>query len=143
VVRGAEPGVEEGVWHGRAVGVIGIPGDRRDEDMRDYGAVAATVFDVIYVREDANPRGRKRGETASIVLEGVRRARGSGARCVRAEAILDEIEAAQHGLRRAHPGDLVVICADDSAAVYRAAVAYDRWAGVAITAPGELSVPEG
>src|SRR5215510_9074640 len=28
---------------GRAIGVIGMPGDRRDEDMRDYGAFAATA----------------------------------------------------------------------------------------------------
>ena len=46
-------------------------------------------------------------------------------------------------MRRAQPGDLVVICADDSAAVYRAAMAFDRGPGVAITAPGELTVPEG
>ena len=46
-------------------------------------------------------------------------------------------------MRRAHPGDLVVICADDSTQVYRAAMAFDRGTGIAITAPGELSVPEG
>jgi len=141
---GASSGAaEEGVWRGRSIGVIGIPGDRRDEDMREYGALAAAAFDEILVREDANLRGRRPGETASLVLEGIRSARAAGARCSRAEAVLDELEAAQRGLRRAHPGDLVVICADDATSVYRAAMAYDRGAGVAITAPGELSVPEG
>lgn len=133
----------DGAWHGRSIGVIGIPGDRRDEDMREYGAIAATAFDELLVREDANLRGRRPGETASLVLEGVRAARAAGARCARAEAVLDELEAAQRGIRRGQPGDLVVICADDSTAVYRAAMAYDRGAGVAITAPGELTVPEG
>ncbi|MBX3029485.1 MAG: cyanophycin synthetase [Chloroflexi bacterium] len=132
-----------GEWHGRSIGVIGIPGDRRDEDQRDYGAIAATAFDEIIVREDRNLRGRRAGESAANVLEGIRQARASGARCERASAILDEIEAAEAGMRRAHPGDLVVICADDSTAVYRSAMAYDRGAGVAITAPGELHVPEG
>ena len=36
--------VENGTRDGRAIGVIGVPGDRRDEDMRDYGALAATAF---------------------------------------------------------------------------------------------------
>src|SRR3954469_11230133 len=43
---------------GRAIGVIGIPGDRRDEDQREYGSVAASAFDEIIVREDKNLRGR-------------------------------------------------------------------------------------
>jgi cyanophycin synthetase len=141
--RDADAAAGAGAWRGRSIGVIGIPGDRRDEDMREYGALAAAAFDEIYVREDANLRGRRPGETASIVLDGIRAARAAGARCSRADAILDEHEAAQQGLRRAQPGDLVVVCADDAAGIYRSVMAYDRWAGVAITAPGELSVPEG
>ena len=49
---------------GRAIGVLGIPGDRRDEDQRDYGAIAATAFDEVIVREDKNLRGRTAGESA-------------------------------------------------------------------------------
>ncbi len=47
--------------NGRAIGVIGIPGDRRDEDQREYGALAGGAFDEIYIREDANLRGRRPG----------------------------------------------------------------------------------
>ncbi len=61
---------------GRAIGVLGIPGDRRDEDQREYGAIAATAFDEIIVREDKNLRGRAPGESASNVVAGVRAARG-------------------------------------------------------------------
>ena len=35
------------------IGVIATAGDRRDEDMRELGAVAAEHFDVLVVREDA------------------------------------------------------------------------------------------
>jgi cyanophycin synthetase len=130
---------------GRAIGVIGIPGDRRDEDQRQYGALAAQSFDEIIVREDKNPRGRRRGETAEHVLEGIRSAQASGARVQQAEAVLDELEAARAGMRRAKVGDLVVVCADDSTAVYREAMALDRGvgAGRAISDPGEFFVPEG
>src|SRR4029079_9939179 len=47
---------------GRAIGVIGIPGDGRDEDQREYGAIAAGAFDEIIVREDKNLRARAPGE---------------------------------------------------------------------------------
>src|SRR4029077_11853470 len=61
---------------GRAIGVIGIPGDRRDEDQREDGAIAAGAFDEIIVREDKHLRGRQPGETATNVIAGVRAARG-------------------------------------------------------------------
>ena len=64
---------------GRAIGVLGIPGDRRDEDQREYGALAAGAFDEVIVREDKNLRGRAPGETAANVIEGVRAARAAGA----------------------------------------------------------------
>ena len=93
---------------GRAIGVIGIPGDRRDDDQKEYGAIAATAFDEIIVREDKNLRGRQPGETASHVVEGVRRAREDGrARATKADKVLDEMSAVRTALRRAGPGDLV------------------------------------
>jgi cyanophycin synthetase len=94
------------------IGVIATAGDRRDGDMRELGDVAAQHFDVLVVREDVALRGRERGETAALVAEGVRAAAAEGARCKQTEVILDEIEAVQHALSRANPGDLVVLCVD-------------------------------
>jgi cyanophycin synthetase len=94
------------------IGVIATAGDRRDDDMRELGAIAAQHFDVVVVREDVSLRGRKRGETAELVAEGVRSSRDAGARCKQLEIILDEIEAVRHAMSRANPGDLVVVCVD-------------------------------
>jgi cyanophycin synthetase len=133
---------------GRALGVIGIPGDRRDEDQRAYGALAATAFDEIIVREDRNLRGRRPGESAANVVAGVREdgaVEGTARRTTRAQTILDEAEAVAAALRRAVPGDLVVACVDDSVGVYRAAMAA-AGGGRGTTAfadPGELEAPEG
>jgi cyanophycin synthetase len=130
----------------RAIGVIGMPGDRRDEDMRDYGAYAAGAFDEIIVREDRNLRGRAPGVAATLVADGVRRAREDGTgRTVRVDRILDELSAARAALRRASPGDLVVMCVDDSIAVYREAMASAGFheGTTAFADPGELEVPEG
>jgi cyanophycin synthetase len=147
-VRGAAARDGSGNGHrsGRAIGVIGIPGDRRDEDQRAYGEIAASAFDELIVREDRNLRGRPSGESATNVVEGIRSARGNGgARARRAERILDELSAARTALRRARPGDLVVMCVDDAVAVYREAMALAGSSrGVtAFADPGELEAPEG
>jgi cyanophycin synthetase len=131
---------------GRAIGVLGIPGDRRDEDQREYGAIAAGAFDEIIVREDKNLRGRAPGETATNVIEGVRAAKAAGtSRAARSEKILEEMPAVRAALRRAIPGDLVVCCVDDAISVYREAMAAAGTSrgGTAFADPGELEAPEG
>ncbi|HET9436184.1 MAG TPA: cyanophycin synthetase [Candidatus Limnocylindrales bacterium] len=137
--------VENGVRDGRAIGVIGVPGDRREEDMREYGSLAATAFDEIIVREDRNLRGRAPAETATQVLAGIRAARSNGARTTRADKMLDEMTAVRSALRRATPGDLLVMCVDDAIGVYKEAMAV-AGQGLGTTAfadPGELEAPEG
>jgi cyanophycin synthetase len=90
--------------------VIATAGDRRDEDMRELGDIAAQHFDVVVVREDVALRKRERGETAALVNEGVRRAMEAGARC-------KQVEAVRHAMARANPGDLLVVCVDQHPAV--------------------------
>ncbi len=132
---------------GRAIGVLGIPGDRRDEDQREYGAIAAGAFDEIIVREDKNLRGRAPGETATNVIDGVRGAKTAGtSRTTRADKVLEEMTAVRTALRRAIPGDLVVCCVDDAIGVYREAMAAagaTRAGGMAFADPGELEAPDG
>jgi cyanophycin synthetase len=99
------------------IGMIGAAGDRRDDDMRELGSVAAQHFDVLVIREDDRLRGRKRGETAELIAEGVRSAMAEGARCRQVEVVLDEIDAVNHVMARSNPGDLVVMCVDKHAQV--------------------------
>ncbi len=95
------------------IGMVATAGDRRDDDMRELGAVAAKHFDVIVVREDTRLRGRKPGETSMLIHEGVQAAMASGsARCRQVEVVLDEVDAVRHCMTRANPGDLVVLCVD-------------------------------
>ena len=144
--RGKAPVAERRVRTGRAIGVIGIPGDRRDEDQREYGALAASAFEEIIVREDRNLRGREAGVSAANVLAGVASAQAvNRARTVRADAVLEEMAAVREGLTRAKSGDLVVMCVDDAVAVYREAMAATGAVrgGTAFADPGELEAPEG
>jgi cyanophycin synthetase len=149
VRRMGEPTAAKGsppAARGRAIGVIGIPGDRRDADQHDYGQLAADAFDEIYVREDRNLRGRAPGESAENVARGIRAARARGdARTTKVEKVLGETAAVRAAIRRAAPGDLVVCCVDDAVGVYRLA---NELLGVpggasAISDPGELDAPAG
>ncbi|MGI8457041.1 MAG: cyanophycin synthetase [Propionibacteriaceae bacterium] len=99
------------------IGVVATAGDRRDDDMRELGALAAEHFDVVVVREDIALRGRQRGDVAALIAEGVQSAMGSGVRCKQVEVVLDELSATRHAMSRSNPGDLIVICVDQHAAV--------------------------
>ena len=129
----------------RAIGVIGIPGDRRDDDHQEYGRLAGHAFDVVIVRQDRNLRGRKSGEGAELVLAGVKRAQEEGGRVHDARVVLNEIESAVAGLQAASQGDLVMLCMDDIAGAYRRVMeeAKTRGGGAAIGDPGEFAVGEG
>jgi cyanophycin synthetase len=100
------------------VAVVATAGDRRDDDMRELGRVAARYFDDIIIREDVNTRGRERGETAAIVLEGVQAAQAEGARAGNVEIVTDEMTAVRRALDRSRPGDLVLLCVDYASQVW-------------------------
>ena len=110
------------------IGVVATAGDRRDEDMREIGEVAAEHFDVVIIREDTGLRGRKRGDVSGLIAEGVHRAMGEGVRCKQVEIVLDELEATRHAITRSNPGDLIVICVDQHAAVMSQLESYGRQA---------------
>ncbi|GAB3697033.1 cyanophycin synthetase [Mariniluteicoccus flavus] len=116
---------------GRAcrIGVIASAGDRRDADLVEMGTIAAAHFDVIVVREDANPRGRTPGETAALTEQGVREAMAAGGvRCRKVEVVLDELEATRHAMTVSNPGDLVVLCVDKHPVVQAALENYSKQA---------------
>ena len=103
---------------GRRIGVIATAGDRRDEDIREIGRVSARYFDDIIVREDANNRGRDRGGTAALIVEGIESA-GDERRVGSVRTILDELEATRAALDEAAEGDVVVVCVDHANQVWK------------------------
>ncbi|HEX2060563.1 MAG TPA: cyanophycin synthetase, partial [Thermoanaerobaculia bacterium] len=56
---------------GRLVCVLGLPGDRRNEDIREAARIIGSRFDRVIVRDDFDLRGRKPGEVAAIIREGL------------------------------------------------------------------------
>lgn len=92
-------------WPGERIGVIGGPGDRRDEDFIMLGQLSAGIFDRIIVKEDDDTRGRDRGSAAELIVKGITQAQPD----CRYETILNETEAINKGLDSATGGSLVVI----------------------------------
>ncbi|MCT7955416.1 cyanophycin synthetase [Laspinema palackyanum] len=92
-------------WPGETIGVIGGPGDRRDEDLFNLGKLSADIFNRIIVKEDNDTRGRPRGNAAHFICEGIAQANGPAAY----QTILNETEAIETALDEAPSGSLVVI----------------------------------
>ncbi len=107
--------------HKRVLGVLGGPGDRRDEDLRALGALAAEMFDELILKQDDNRRGRESGETPRILEEA---ALAAGMDRSKITTVLPELEAVRHALDRGEPGDLVVVFADKVTPAWKAIIYY-------------------
>jgi len=90
---------------GQRIGVVGGPGDRRDEDFITLGKLAANIFDYIIVKEDDDTRGRPRGSANNLIVQGITQIKPD----CRYESILDETQAINKALDMAPEGSLVVI----------------------------------
>ncbi|MEO1671754.1 MAG: cyanophycin synthetase, partial [Cyanobacteria bacterium J06631_2] len=92
-------------WEGKKIGVVGAPGDRRDEDLIQMGNLSAKIFDHILIKEDQDTRGRVRGEVADLIQKGIYQVSADKT----LEIILDETEASSKALSQAQTDSLVVI----------------------------------
>jgi cyanophycin synthetase len=92
-------------WPGERIGVIGGPGDRRDEDFIELGKLSARIFDRIIIKEDDDLRGRPSGQASELISKGIIQEKPD----CQYEVILKETEAINTGLDRAASGGLVVI----------------------------------
>jgi len=97
----------------RRIGVLAAPGDRRDEDIRALGRIAARL-DHVVLKEDIDLRGRQSGQIAALLREGLLE---GGLPADRIEVVLQEQAAVARGLELMRERDLVVITAVDVPAV--------------------------
>jgi cyanophycin synthetase len=102
----------------RRIGMVAIPGDRRDEDITDLGRAAAPHFDHIVVPHAISLRGRRPGEMAELLLAGVDDAVHHGSKPPTTEVAADETTSVNAALAAAAPGDLVVLCVENPGAVW-------------------------
>jgi cyanophycin synthetase len=95
----------------RRIGVVTMPGDRRDEDLRELGEIVSVLDYVVVKEHDKYRRGRPVGDVARLIAEGLQ---AGGLGPDRREAVLPEPEAVARALALMQPGDVLAILADDS-----------------------------
>lgn len=90
------------------MGIITGTGDRRDEDIRALGEIAAKNFDEIILRRDKNLRGRTEEEIFGLLEEGIRSVNSD----VPVRIIPGEDEAIHYAYTHAKEGGLVTVMCD-------------------------------
>ncbi|MEL6551935.1 MAG: cyanophycin synthetase [Cyanobacteria bacterium J06621_11] len=96
-------------WPGPSIGVVGAPGDRRDQDLIALGKLSVDIFDQVIVKEDADKRGREDGEVADLIITGIEKAETAAEDLFPYTVQLNETEAINWALDNAPDNGLVVI----------------------------------
>ena len=92
----------------KKIGIISGTGDRRDEDIRELGAISARHFDEIIIRCDKNLRGRSADEIIDLLQQGIQEVNNS----LPTTVIPDEDQALEHVYANPEPGALYVVMCD-------------------------------
>jgi cyanophycin synthetase len=90
------------------IGVITGTGDRRDEDIKELGIIAARHFDEIIIRRDRNLRGRSEEDIFGLIKQGIESVDGS----TPVQIISDEETALLHAYENSQEGALVTVMCD-------------------------------
>jgi cyanophycin synthetase len=90
------------------VGLISGTGDRRDEDIRELGALSAGIFDEIIIRCDKNLRGRTAEDIIQLLQDGIKSVQPD----LPVMIIPNENEALEYIYANALPGALYTVMCD-------------------------------
>jgi cyanophycin synthetase len=88
--------------------VINGTGDRRDDDIREFGRVAADTFDRMVIRTGNYLRGREPEELHKLLQEGIAQSKSNPT----VRVIPDGRAAIHHAIKYGRKGELVVTLAD-------------------------------
>jgi len=91
------------------LGLIAGTGDRRDEDIRENGRIAAQMFDHIMIRQENHTRGRTKEELVALVVEGIKEVDSS-----KSYELIEgsNEESALYAISKAKPGTFIVSLGD-------------------------------
>lgn len=80
----------------KCIGIIGIAGDRRHEDIINVGALAAELFDEIIIRHDKDSRTLTNEQITSLLMKGI-----SASKSRKVSIISNEFDAVTYAINRA------------------------------------------
>ncbi len=88
--------------------LLNVAGDRRDEDIVEFGKIAAEAFDRIVIRKGHYLRGRSEESVYALLQEGIAKSENSP----QVRIIADSLDAIRHAIKHGRKGELVVTLAD-------------------------------
>jgi len=87
------------------IGVIGIPGDRKNDVGYAIGEICANNLDKIVIKEDKDRRGRKIGEIAELLENAILKTNKNA----NLKVCLDEVEALKYAIDTSNKDDIIVV----------------------------------
>ncbi|OOM71122.1 cyanophycin synthetase [Clostridium puniceum] len=87
------------------IGVIGIPGDRKDDIGYAIGEICAKNLDKIIIKEDKDKRGRKSGDVAAILEKAILKTNKN----TNLKICLDEVEALKYAIEISEKDDIIIV----------------------------------
>jgi cyanophycin synthetase len=90
------------------IGIIAGVGDRRDQDIKECGHIAARMFDHIIIRQEKHLRGRTEEEIINLLLAGINKCEKK----VTYEIIPKETDAIKHAINCAQEGTFITALSD-------------------------------
>jgi len=94
----------------KKLGIIAVPGDRRDADIVEFGQIAGTMYDDIIIRFDANNRGRSEESIVQLLTQGIQQIKPK----FTCKVIGNTETAIQFAVEYAEKGSYIIICADNA-----------------------------
>jgi cyanophycin synthetase len=90
------------------IGIIAGTGDRRDDDIRELGKIAAEMFDYIILRQEKHLRGRTEENILDLLIQGIKSVDHNKS----FEVVPKEIDAIKHAMSLAKPGTFITALSD-------------------------------
>ena len=103
--------------------MVGIPGDRLDDSAMEIGSICAKFLDYTIVKEDKDLRGRRPGEIAKLIVNGILKENKN----IKHEVIFDEEDAFIKAISMAKKGDSIIVFFENMNPLVKIIEEYNRF----------------
>ncbi|WP_308779685.1 cyanophycin synthetase [uncultured Clostridium sp.] len=108
---------------GKLYGIVGIPGDRLDHSAIEIGSICADHLNYTIIKEDKDLRGRKQGEIANLIVNGLL----NKDKNAKHEIIFNEEEALVKAISIAKKGDTIIVFFENMNPLVKIIEEYNRF----------------